>query len=142
MRGPCAPHHPLSRNDSGKNIVFIAINEQMKEDPDHPFHENDMPDTEWNSKEKAVLKTAIDRARKRAEEEALKAFRSYRVSKVDDLWKLEQQIRARRKDHDDLYLHYESMEERLSRWIRRGWLKHSEISGLEETRLKRIQKKV
>jgi len=100
-----------------------------------------MPNTEWNSKEKAVLKTAIDRARKRAEEEALKAFRSYRVSKVDDLWKLEQQIRARRKDHDDLYLHYESMEERLSRWIRRGWLKHSEISSLEETRLKRIQKK-
>ncbi len=100
-----------------------------------------MSNTEWNTKEKALLKVALDRAKKRAEEEALKAFKSFRVAKVDDLWKLEQQIRGWKKDREDLYLKYENMEERLARWLRIGWLKQSEISGLDETRLKRIRRK-
>lgn len=100
-----------------------------------------MSNAEWSTAEKAVAKAAVGRAKKRADEDALKAFRSIRVGNADDLWKLEQQIRGWKKDRDDLYLTYEEMEDRLARWIRRGWLTYSEISGLDEARLKRIRRK-
>ena len=70
-----------------------------------------------------------------------RAYRTFNVESVDRLWKLEQEIRAWRRDREDIYLKYEDMEIRLVRWLRRGWLKPSELSGLDEDRLGRIQRR-
>jgi hypothetical protein len=100
-----------------------------------------MSNSKWTISEKAVLKRLVDVALRRANDDALKAYRAFNVESVDRLWKLEQEIRAWRKDREDIYLKYEDMEVRLARWLRRGWLKPSELSGLDEDRLGGIQRK-
>ena len=51
-------------------------------------------DTNWTEKDKGVVKKAVACAKKRAEETVLGLFRAYPVEKVEQLWKLEQEIRA------------------------------------------------
>lgn len=100
-----------------------------------------MSDTEWTPSEKTVLKRAVEVALKRSSDDALKEYRSIKVESAERLWRLEQDIRAWRKDREDIYLKYEDMDVRLARWLRRGWLKVSELSGLDERRLARISRK-
>jgi len=96
----------------------------------------------WTDKDKSVVKNAVARVSKRASEDALKKFRAYHVDSVDQLWKLEQEIRNWRRDQQTIYVQYDDAERRLTEWIRRGWLKISEISNLSDDRLGRIKKKI
>ncbi len=98
--------------------------------------------TNWTEKDKAVVKNAVARAKKRAEETVLGLFRAYPVEKVEHLWRLEQEIRAWRRECETLYVKYEDAETRMADWIRRGWLKLQEIESLSNERLQRIKKKI
>jgi hypothetical protein len=98
--------------------------------------------TNWTEKDKAVVKNALARAKKCVEETVLKQFRAYSVEKLEELWKLEQEIRAWRRDCETLYVKYEDAEARMADWIRKGWLKLQEIESLSDERLQRIKKKI
>jgi hypothetical protein len=46
----------------------------------------------WSQNDKAVAKVAVERARRRAEQEAMQLHQNYKVENIDDLWRLELRI--------------------------------------------------
>jgi len=46
----------------------------------------------WSPNDKAVAKTAAERARRRAEQEAIRLHDEYKVNSIEDLWALELRI--------------------------------------------------
>lgn len=94
----------------------------------------------WSPSDKIVGKKAVERAISAAEADIMKRFRNYSIKGVADLWKLEQDLQRWRRDiHGKIYLHYESLEDRLPEWIRNKWLTLSDISSLSAARLERIK---
>ncbi len=65
----------------------------------------------WSESDKAVVKAALARAQKRANDEALQLFKKEQVETVDDLWSLELKIRDWKKErYGKFYLLWETVE--------------------------------
>jgi hypothetical protein len=97
----------------------------------------------WSPNEKAVATRAIGRAKSAAEADILRLFRDYQVRQVEDLWKLEQLLQRWRRDiQGRFYFKYDSLEENLIEWIRKGWISLDDLSGFPEARYERIRSKI
>jgi hypothetical protein len=95
----------------------------------------------WSQNDKAVAKVAAERARRSAEQEAIQLHQTYKVENIDDLWRLELQIREWRKERQHRFtLNYETASKQLAHWLARGWLKESELEKLSSERLDEIVK--
>ena len=93
----------------------------------------------WSDQDKGKVKALLDRARKRAEDEALELYRTAPVAKIDDLWAMEQQIRVWRKERKGVfYFSYDRIESQIADYLNRGWLLESDLDGLSEARRLRI----
>ncbi len=96
----------------------------------------------WSERDKAALKAAIERARSRAEEDVLREYRAISVKCVDDLWPLEHKVRAWRRLFEERFrVNYATAESDLIEWLRRGWMKRSDLQSLSPDRRDRITKK-
>jgi len=96
----------------------------------------------WTPNDKAVAKAAADRARRRAELEAIRLHAEYKINGIDDLWALELQIRAWRRDRQHCFtLNYERANEQLAEWLSRGWLQDSDLQSMSPERLHAIHAK-
>jgi hypothetical protein len=95
----------------------------------------------WTDSDKRIVKTALERARKRAEKEVLKRFRDSPVESVEDLWAMELTIRQWRKECGSgrFYFAYERVEELLGEFLARGWTLETDLSSLSEERLENIK---
>ncbi len=95
---------------------------------------------QWSPKDKAVAKTAAERAQKRAELEAITLHANYKINGIDDLWALELQIRHWRKERQYCFtMNFQTANEQLSQWLSRGWLLESELNSLSPERLNAIK---
>jgi hypothetical protein len=93
----------------------------------------------WSQGDKSVVKVATERARRRAEQEAMQLHQNYKVENIDDLWRLELQIREWRKERQYQFgLNYETANRQLAHWLVRGWLQKSELARLSQERLNEI----
>jgi len=96
----------------------------------------------WTPNDKAVAKAAADRARRRAEQEAIRLHAEYKINGIDDLWALELKIREWRRDRQHCFtLNYERANEQLSGWLARGWLLNSDLERMSPERLHAIHAK-
>jgi len=100
-----------------------------------------MPST-WSVSDKRIVKIALLRAQKRAEEDAVKRFKTIQIGSVNDLWSLELKIRQWRKEcgSDRFYFSYDSVEKLLGECLSREWLLATDLSSLSESRLGNIRK--
>jgi hypothetical protein len=93
----------------------------------------------WSQNDKGVAKAAAERARRRAEQEAMQLHQNYKVENIDDLWRLELKIREWRKERQyEFTLNYETANKRLAQWLARGWLQKSDLGRLSPERLDEI----
>ena len=96
----------------------------------------------WTLNDKAVAKAAAERARRRAEQEAMRLHADYKIKSIDDLWALELKIRGWRKDRKHCFtLNYQRADEQLAGWLARGWLLKSDLQRMSPERLHAIHAK-
>ena len=96
----------------------------------------------WTANDKAVAKAAADRARRRAEQEAIRLHAQYKVNSVEDLWALELKIREWRRGRRHCFtLNYERANEQLAGWLAKGWLQESDLQRMSPERLHAIHVK-
>ena len=96
----------------------------------------------WSADDKGIAKAAAERARRRAEQEAIALHAAYKVNSIDDLWALELKIRGWRKDRKHCFtLNYPRADEQLAGWLARGWLLESDIQRMSPERLQAIHAK-
>jgi len=96
----------------------------------------------WTLNDKAVAKAAAERARRRAEHEAMRLHADYKIKSIDDLWALELKIREWRKDRKHCFtLNYQRADEKLAGWLARGWLLESDLQRMSPERLHAIHAK-
>jgi len=94
----------------------------------------------WSESDKAVAKVATERARRRAEQETIKLHQNYKVENIDDLWRLELQIRQWRKERQYQFgLSYETANKQLAHWLAKGWLLESDLARMSPERLNEIK---
>ncbi len=97
----------------------------------------------WSPSDKAVAKSAVERARRRAEEEAIALHRAYKINGIEDLWALELKIREWRKDRQHrFYLDFKIANKQLAEWLSRGWLHESDLTRMSPQRLHAIKANV
>ena len=95
--------------------------------------------TGWSPSDKTVAQKAYVKAKSAAEAEAIRVHREKKIERIEDLWGLELQIREWRRERQHVFtLNYDSAEESISEWIRKGWISKDDISGFSEQRLARI----
>ena len=93
----------------------------------------------WSQNDKAAAKVAAERARRRAEDEAIALHSQYKVASIDDLWALELHIRQWRKERQHRFtLNYERANEQLAGWLSCGWLHPSDLARFSPERLDAI----
>jgi len=94
----------------------------------------------WSLKDKQIAKAAAERARHRAEKEAISLHAEYRIDSIEDLWALEVKIREWRRDRQYQFtLNFETANQQIADWVSRGWLKQSDIEAFSEDHLKAIK---
>jgi hypothetical protein len=94
----------------------------------------------WTPNDKAVAKAAAERARRRAEQEAMRLYAEYKVRSIDDLWALEQKIREWRKIRGHSFgLEYQRANQQLAGWLSMGWLLESDLKHMSPERLSAIK---
>jgi len=94
----------------------------------------------WSDSDKAAVKRLLEVAEKNAEAEALKLFKHTRVENISDLWNLELEIRKWKKErYGVFYFSYDRVEEQISEYLERGWLKESDLSSLSQKRRENIK---
>ncbi len=94
----------------------------------------------WSDSDKAVAKAAADRARKRAEEEAIALHAAYPIRVIDDLWRLEHVVRDWRKDRAGCgSFSYATANETFAKWLARGWLHLADLSRMSADRVADIK---
>ena len=95
----------------------------------------------WSESDKDVVKAALARAEKRANEEALQLFKKESVRTIDDLWALELKIRDWKKErYGKFYFAYDTVEKLLANCIKHRWLSISDLQTMSEGRLARIRR--
>lgn len=95
----------------------------------------------WSESDRKVVKVALERARKRAEEKILKSYRDQKVRCIGDLWALELMIRDWRKQvGTKFYFSYEGIEALLHECLRKGWSELDDFQSLSEERLERVRR--
>jgi len=96
----------------------------------------------WSESDKKIVKVALLRAQKRAEEDAIRQFKAIQIGSIDDLWSLELKIRQWRKECGSgrFYFNYDSVEKLLGECLSREWLLATDLSSLSESRLGNIKK--
>jgi hypothetical protein len=95
----------------------------------------------WSESDKKVVKVALTRARKCAEEMTLQEFHNLEVRSLDDIWALEQKIRKWRRDAGhDFCIPFDHAERFLHDCLKRGWCELSDLRALSEKRLETIRK--
>jgi hypothetical protein len=93
----------------------------------------------WTLNDKAVAKAAAERARRRAEQEAMRLHADYKIKSIDDLWALELKIREWRKERKHCFtLNYQRVDKQLAGWLARGWLLESDLQRMSPERLHAI----
>jgi hypothetical protein len=96
----------------------------------------------WTPDDKAVARAAAERARRRAEQEAIRLHADYKVNSVEDLWALELKIREWRRERRHCFtLNYERANDQLAEWLARGWLHESDLRRMSQERLHAIHAK-
>ena len=89
----------------------------------------------WSEQDKKIIKTALARAQKRADEEALKLFQESRVQSIEQLWDMELKIRQWRKERLCISVFsYEFAEHKIRELLEKGWLLMSDLQSLSEER--------
>ena len=95
----------------------------------------------WSESDKDLVKGALARAQKRANDEALQLFKKESVRTIDDLWALELKIRDWKKErYGKFYFAYDTVEKLLADCMRRRWLNISDLQSMSEERLDRIRR--
>jgi hypothetical protein len=94
----------------------------------------------WSADDKGIAKAAAERARRRAEQEAIALHATYKINSIDDLWALELKIRQWRKDRQHRFtLNFQRANEQLAAWLCRGWLLESDLTRMSPERLNEIK---
>lgn len=89
----------------------------------------------WSEQDKKIIKTALIRAQKRADEEALKLFHESHVRSIEQLWDMELKIRQWRKERLGISVFsYESAEHKIREYLEKGWLLVDDLRSLSEER--------
>jgi len=98
--------------------------------------------TQWSSQEMAVAKTALSAAYARETASIVQAVRERagEISQIDDLWRLNDFLSARRFDIDGKY---DDREEEilfvLAKLMKEGWLTTIDLDGLDSEKLTKMQ---
>jgi len=96
----------------------------------------------WSANDKGIAKAAAERARRRAEQEAITLHAAYKIKSIEDLWALELKIREWRKDRQHRFtLNFQRANEQLAEWLSRGWLLESDLARMSSERLTEIKSK-
>lgn len=97
--------------------------------------------TQWSTQEKETARAALAVAHKRETDSLIQLIRE-RASKIgciDDIWRLNDFLSARRFDIDGKY---DDREEEilfvLARLVKEGWLTTDDLTGFEPTKLSKI----
>ena len=89
----------------------------------------------WTPDDKAVAKVAAERARRRAEQEAIRLHAVYKINSIEDLWALELRIREWRKERQRAFtLEYVRANQQLANWLAKGWLLESDLERMSPER--------
>lgn len=89
----------------------------------------------WSPKDKSIAKTAVERARHRAEQEALRFYAEYKVRNIGDLWALELLIRGWRKERDYFCFNHAEANRQLALWLSKGWILLPDLQNMSQERL-------
>lgn len=88
---------------------------------------------QWSDREKEIAREALSKAYVRETEALIAEIRqkSSQISKINDIWSLNDYLSARRYDIDGKYDDRDSMPIFvLARLIQEGWLDSEELAGL------------
>lgn len=97
--------------------------------------------TQWSIQEKETARAALEVAHKRETDSLVRLVRekASEIAHIDDIWRLNDFLSARRFDLDGKY---DDREEEilfaLARLVKEGWLTADDLTGFEPTKLSKI----
>lgn len=100
-----------------------------------------MSDVSWSEVEKEIARVAFEKAYEREIAVLIEEIRTQVTSlaELEDLWRLNDFLSARRHDVDGKYdYRYAVLVFVFSRLVKEGWLQIEELDGLEQTKLSKI----
>ncbi|MEB3252782.1 MAG: hypothetical protein VKO01_11695 [Cyanobacteriota bacterium] len=100
-----------------------------------------MSDVSWSEVEKEIARAAFEKAYEREIAVLIEEVRTQVTSlaELEDLWRLNDFLSARRHDVDGKYdYRYAVLVFVFSRLVKEGWLQIEELDGLEQTKLSKI----
>lgn len=98
--------------------------------------------SEWSNAERSIAETALKKAQQREAEALLENVkeRASLALSLEEIWDLNDFLSARRHEIDGKY---DDAEEllifTLSRLLKEGWLKHSDLDGIEPAKHSKIK---
>ena len=101
-----------------------------------------MASEEWSKSEKTIARRAFDLAFERECAALVDEVRhmANRMTSPDDVWELHDFLRAKRKEIDEKYdYRYSVLIFVFARLLGEGWLEESELAGLSDDKLAKIQ---
>jgi len=101
-----------------------------------------MASEEWSKSEKTIARRAFDLAYERECAALADEVRRLadRIAGPDDIWKIHDFLRRKRKEIDEKYdYRYSVLIFVFARLLGEGWLEESELAGLSDDKLAKIQ---
>jgi hypothetical protein len=101
-----------------------------------------MATAEWSKSEKTIARRAFDLAYERESAGLADEVRrrADRIASLDDVWEIHDFLRSKRKEFDKKYdFRYSELIFVFARLLIEGWLEESDLSGLSDDKLARIQ---
>jgi hypothetical protein len=98
-------------------------------------------DTQWSKTEQKIAQAAFERAYNREIEALIQEVqeKAKAIAEIDDMWRLNDFLNARRHDVDGKYdYRYSVLIFAFARVVKEGWLSLDELKGLEEDKLAKI----
>lgn len=95
----------------------------------------------WTKTEEEIAHQALKKAHQRETDYLIQQVREYasQIAEIDDLWRINDFLSARRHDIDGKYDYRDSMFVFVfSQLIKEGWLKWDDLEGLSQDKLTKI----
>ena len=101
-----------------------------------------MHDFKWSKTEKKIARAAFDKAYQRESSDIIKKIRkeAKKISKPDNIWRFLDFLTEKRDEIDEKYdYRYSKLILVFSRLINEGWLDFSDLEGLAEDKIDRME---